>query len=150
VAPPLLFQSRAPHKFIGYKDLDLQFTKNFSVMRVADAYARVDILNVFNWKNYNPDAIYFDGGPDAPARYNRTTFTGVPLTVKLTAGVRFGEAPPPPPPVAEAPPPPPPPPSETCADGSVVAAGAACPVAPPPPPPPPPPPAPTERGERGS
>ena len=149
VAPPLLFQSRAPHKFIGYKDLDFQFTKNFSVLRVADAYARVDILNVFNWKNYNPDAIYFDGGPDAPARYDRNTFTGVPLTVKLTAGVRFGEAPPPPPPVAEAPPPPPPP-SQTCADGSVVAAGAACPVPPPPPPPAPPPPAPTERGERGS
>ena len=29
---PLLFLSKAPHKFLGYKDLDLQFTKNFSIL----------------------------------------------------------------------------------------------------------------------
>jgi hypothetical protein len=144
---PQLFISKAPHNFIGYKDLDLQFTKNFSLLRLANAYVRVDILNVFNWKNYNPDAIYYSGGPDAVPRYDRNTFTGVPRTVKLTAGIRFGDAPPPPPPVVEAPPPPPPPApppaTQTCADGSVILATATCPA--PPPPPPPPAPAP-ERG----
>jgi hypothetical protein len=114
---------------------------------LANAYVRVDILNVFNWKNYNPDAIYYSGGPDAVPRYDRNTFTGVPRTVKLTAGIRFGDAPPPPPPVVEAPPPPPPPApppaTQTCADGSVILATATCPA--PPPPPPPPAPAP-ERG----
>jgi hypothetical protein len=146
---PLLFLSKAPHKFIGYKDLDLQFTKNFSIVRVADAYARIDILNVFNWKNYDPGALYYVDGPQTAPKYDKNTFTGVPLTVKLSAGIKFGEAPPPPPPpppevpAPPPPPPPPPPPSQTCPDGSVIAADATCPV-------PPPPPAPTERGERGS
>jgi hypothetical protein len=146
---PLLFLSKAPDKFIGYKDLDLQFTKNFSIVRLADAYVRVDILNVFNWKNYDPGALYYIDGPETRPLYDKNTFTGVPLTVKLTAGIRFGEAPPAPPPVAEAPPPPPPPPApapatQTCSDGSVILATATCPA--PPPPSPPPAPAP-ERGQ---
>ena len=145
---PLLFLSKAPHNFLGYKDLDLQFTKNFSFFHWADAYARVDILNVFNWKNYDPGALFYSGGPEVRPRYDKNTFTGVPFTVKLSAGFRFGDRSPPPPPVVEAAPPPPPPPAtQTCPDGSVVALDATC-AAPPAPPPPPPPPA--ERGERGS
>lgn len=145
---PLLFLSKAPHKTIGYKDLDLQFTKDFSFFHWADAYARVDILNVFNWKNYDPGALFYSGGPDVRPQYDKNTFTGVPFTVKLSAGVRFGDRPPAPPVVEAAPPPPPPPATQTCPDGSVVALDAVCAAPPAPPPPPPPPPA--EKGERGS
>jgi outer membrane receptor protein involved in Fe transport len=147
-----VFYSVRPHQFIGYKDLDVQLTKDFTLFHRASMYARIDVLNVFNWKNYDPGAIFYPTYEVPKAVYNKATFVGVPFTVKLSAGFRFGPPPPPPPPAVEAPPPPPPP-AQTCADGSVVAAGAACPVPPPPPPPappPPPPPAPTERGERGS
>ena len=141
-----VFYSVRPHKFLGYKDLDLQFTKNFSVLHQVDAYARVDILNVFNWKNYDPGAIYYPVYGVPRDVYNTTgPIIGTPFMVKLSAGFRFGQTPPPPPVVQEAPPPPPPA-TQTCADGSVIAADATCPA---PPPPPPPPPAPTERGERG-
>ena len=42
-----------PHQFLGYKDLDLQVTKNFTLPEHFSAYARVDVINVFNWHNYN-------------------------------------------------------------------------------------------------
>jgi outer membrane receptor protein involved in Fe transport len=140
-----------PHDFLGYKDLDIQVTKNFNLFNRLSAYARVDVINVFNWHNY--DAVIFENdavGVPVSAHYNRIGSTvGSPFTIRLSAGARFGPAPPPPPVAEVAPPPPPPPASQTCPDGSVIDAAAACPAPPPPPPPAPPPPAPVERGERG-
>jgi hypothetical protein len=141
-----------PHETLGYKDLDLQVTKSFTFLHEFSAYARVDVINVFNWRNY--DAAIIDTAPNGVpfrATYNRTgPIVGAPFTIRLSAGIRFGDVAPAPRPVVTAPPPPPPP-SQTCPDGSVVAADATCPVPPPPPepapPPPPPPPAPApERG----
>ena len=130
-----------PHKLIGYKDLDLQLTKNFTFLDRISAYARVDVINVFNWHNYS--LLRFTNGADGlPSRayYDKNSaIIGSPFTIRLSAGVRFGPAAPPPPPAA-APPPPPPPPE----------AAPPPPPAPETPPPPAPPPAPTERGERGS
>ena len=140
--------SLSPHEFLGYKALDLQLTKNFTFFGLT-AYGRVDVLNVFNWHNYDPGAIQtvFANGVPVSAHYNTTgPIVGSPFTIRLSAGIRFGDTPPSPPRVVEVPPPPPPPAAQTCADGSVIAADATCPV---PPPPPPPPPAPVERGERG-
>jgi hypothetical protein len=141
-----------PKKFLGYKDLDLQITKNFSFFHTFDAYARVDVINVFNWHNYSDTQFTTDSsGNPIRVRYNPNgNIVGSPFTVRLSAGLRFGDVRPALPAAVEALPPPPPA-TQTCPDGSVVEAGAACPVAaaPPPPPPPPPPPAPTERGERG-
>jgi hypothetical protein len=129
--------SLTPHRFIGYKDLDLQLTKNFTFFHRFSAYARVDAINVFNWHNYADYNVKFVNNVPVSASYNRNGgIIGVPFTIRLSAGVRFGPAPPPPPVVAPPPPPPepvaaPPPPPE---------------AAPPPPPPPPPP---VQRGERG-
>jgi len=134
-----------PHGTLGYKDFDLQLTKNFTFFHKFTAYARVDVINVFNWKNYDAANIDYVNGVPAVVRYNRTgSIVGSPFTIRLSAGLRFGDIPPPPPPVVEPPPPPPPPPAtQTCPDGSVIDATATCPA--PPPPPPPPAPAP-ERG----
>jgi hypothetical protein len=84
-----VFYSVRPHKFIGYKDVDLQFTKNFSIMHKVEAYARVDILNVFNFKNYDPGAIFYPQYRVPRTEYNKATFTGTPLTIKLSAGLKF-------------------------------------------------------------
>ena len=143
--------SLKPDGFLGYKDLDLQLTKNFTFFHTVDAYLRADLINAFNWHNYDPTAeqSVFSGGVPVSVHYNTAgNIVGLPRTFRLTAGIRFGGVPPRP--VAEAPPPPPPPPppaTQTCADGSVIAAGATCPVPPPPPPPPPPPAAHGERGQ---
>lgn len=144
----VVYVSRPPNDFLGYKDLDLQFTKDFSFFHLLDAYARVDILNVFNWANYDPSSYQFPNAAATPYYLKGGAIIGVPRTIKFTAGVRFGDVAPRPPAVVEAPPPPPPPPppAQTCADGSVVAVGATCPVAPPPPSAPPPPAAAPERG----
>ena len=139
-----------PNEFIGYKDLDIQLTKNFNFLNTFSAYGRVDVLNVFNWHNYSDTQFTFTNGYPTSVKYNPNgNIYGSPFTVRLSAGVRFGDMPPPPPMVEAAPPPPPPAPTQTCADGSVIDAAAACPAPPPPPPPPAPPPAPVERGERG-
>jgi hypothetical protein len=85
------FVSKPPNKFLGYKDLDLQLTKDIALPLNGSGYLRVDVLNVFNWKNYDPVAVFFDGAhPDAPPKYNTAgSIVGTPLTVKLSAGVRF-------------------------------------------------------------
>ena len=145
--------SLKPGNFLGYKDLDLQLTKNLTFFHTFTAYVRVDLINVFNWHNFDPAAeqSVFANNVPVSAHFNPTgPIVGLPRTFRLSAGVRFGGAPPRPP-LAEAPPPPPPPPpppaTQTCPDGSVIAAGATCPAPPPPPPPPPPPAAHGERGQ---
>ena len=144
------FAAVTPDNFLGYKDLDIQVTKNFTFFNRLSAYARVDVINVFNWRNYDSAQIEFDGNIPVGAHYRENaSITGSPFTIRLSAGARFGPAPPPPPVAEVAPPPPPPPASQTCPDGSVIDAAATCAAPPPPPPPAPPPPAPVERGERG-
>ena len=94
----LAIVSKTPNNLLGYKDLDVQFTKNFSLPHQADAYVRVDILNVFNWHNYDPGATQFPIPAGATAAqllsikpiYNTTgPIIGTPLQLKLSAGLKF-------------------------------------------------------------
>lgn len=85
-----VFYSVRPHKLIGYKDIDLQVTKNFSVLHKISAYARIDVLNVFNWHNYDPGAIYYPTYEVPKAIYRvGGPIIGTPFKVKLSAGFRF-------------------------------------------------------------
>jgi hypothetical protein len=79
-----------PTETLGFKDLDLQVTKDFSIYKSVSAYVRIDFLNVFNWTNYdfaseqgnfsvNPAVTYDKGGP----------IDGTPRELKLTAGMKF-------------------------------------------------------------
>ncbi len=81
--------SETPKNFLGYRDVDLQATKNFTVWNGVSAYGRVDVLNVFNFNNYDPNGIQF-GTYGASPTYNREgPIIGVPFTVKFSIGARF-------------------------------------------------------------
>lgn len=99
-----LFYSRRPNGFLGYKDIDLQVSKDVTFYKSVGGFVRADILNLFNFKNYDPNAIFYNtqlpagvtGGLPygnvnllAPAQYNRSTSTGLPFTVKFSAGLHF-------------------------------------------------------------
>ncbi len=91
------FVSRAPKDFLGYKSIDVQLTKNINFFRSVTGYVRADFLNIFNFKNYDPGAVFYpaiDGGSVAALnqrpQYNRQgAIIGVPFTVKLSTGLRF-------------------------------------------------------------
>ena len=99
-----LFASRRPNGFIGYKDIDLQISKELTFYKSVGGFLRADLLNLFNFKNYDPNAVFYDtslpagvtgGLPygnvnlNARPQYNRATYTGLPFTVKFSAGLRF-------------------------------------------------------------
>ncbi len=78
-------------KIFGYRSLDFTVTKNFDMTAGIVLYVRADFLNVFNWKNY-VDIAYANGTvfSNADATYAANgNITGVPRTIKLTAGFRF-------------------------------------------------------------
>lgn len=86
--------SLKPGPFLGYKDIDVQLTKNLTFFDALTAYVRADVLNVFNFHNYDPTAIQIiyntTTNTPATAKYNRTgPIVGVPLTLKLSVGVKF-------------------------------------------------------------
>jgi len=79
-------------KIYGYRDIDLQATKNFKIHGNLDAYVRIDLINVFNWKNtvgylqnfgtggvYDPQVFYNPAGD----------IEGYPRTLRATAGISF-------------------------------------------------------------
>jgi outer membrane receptor for ferrienterochelin and colicin len=78
-------------EIFGYRSVDFQLTKNFDMTEGMTLYVRAEFLNVFNFKNYSdytntPNATFRDVG----VMYNPTgNITGVPRTIKLTAGFRF-------------------------------------------------------------
>ena len=91
-----IFASRRPNGFLGYKDIDIQFTKDVKVYHSAGGYVRADILNIFNFHNYDPLSIAYPAGANGQPNfaaipvYNRQgPITGVPFTVKLSAGLKF-------------------------------------------------------------
>ncbi|TCV92826.1 carboxypeptidase family protein [Luteibacter rhizovicinus] len=77
----------------GYRDIDLQLTKDFVINADTKVYARFDILNVFNWKNYNDyltnwgsNGVFNANG----AQYNPNgNITFVPRTARFTVGLKF-------------------------------------------------------------
>ena len=79
-------------KVFGYRDLDLQATKNFKVYGNLTGYVRIDLINVFNFNNtvgyltnygsggvYNPQVFYNPTGD----------VTGYTRTLRATAGISF-------------------------------------------------------------
>lgn len=83
----------APPNFFGYRELDLQLTKDFTLPGSLSLYVRLDMLNVFNWYNFsNYNTNYGSSGvlPPNPVSYNYTgNIFGVPRTFKAQLGMRF-------------------------------------------------------------
>ena len=83
-----------PSDLLGYKDLDFQLTKNLTFGSNDTAYVRVDVLNLFNWHNWDPAAIQFSNnssGVPVSAHYNTNMgpIVGQPFTLKFSAGMKF-------------------------------------------------------------
>lgn len=80
-------------KVFGYRDIDLQATKNFEIHNGLSAYLRIDVINLFNWNNY-VDYItnYGSNGKlnRTPVMYDPTgDITGYPRTLRVSVGVKF-------------------------------------------------------------
>jgi len=79
-----------PTETLGYHDLDLQVTKDFSIYKSVQAYVRVDFLNVFNWTNYDFASEGGNWGNHPPVTYAQNgPIDGTPREIKLTAGAKF-------------------------------------------------------------
>jgi hypothetical protein len=82
-----------PPDTFGYRDTDLEVSKDVDLGHSTRAYVRLDLLNVFNNANfseYTPN--YGSAGtlPVHPVTFNQTgNITGVPRTLKLQGGVKF-------------------------------------------------------------
>ncbi len=85
--------SIAPRNFFGYRELDLQFSKDFTLPGSLTLYARVDVLNVFNWYNFSDYNTNYGSSGVLPANavtYNTVgNILGVPRTFKAQLGMRF-------------------------------------------------------------
>ena len=89
--------SLTPTGGIGYKNLDLQMTKNFTVAHEQVLYVRADWLNVLNAFNpdgnnngYKLDYGDYTGSPLARPTANRLgNILGTPSTFKISVGYRF-------------------------------------------------------------
>jgi outer membrane receptor for ferrienterochelin and colicin len=74
---------------IGYRDLDLSLAKSFNLYRDdVKGTVRIDVLNVFNYYNYDPNAATWSpayGQPIPQPHYNaQGGIVGFPRTVRLT------------------------------------------------------------------
>ncbi len=78
-------------KIWGYRDVDFQITKNFKLGQDTTLYARLDLLNAFNFKNFSQYTVVTTAGPGKTAlSYNPIgNITYVPRTIKFEAGIRF-------------------------------------------------------------
>lgn len=93
IAPPGNGRFLLGGKIFGYRDLDLQATKNFKVYGNLNAYVRIDLINAFNWNNYSG---YLENwGANGvlnrtPVTYNPTgDVTGYTRTLKVSLGMNF-------------------------------------------------------------
>jgi outer membrane receptor protein involved in Fe transport len=82
-----------PTTKLGYRNLDLQVTKSFEIAGTSSVYARIDLLNVFNYANYSDYIVSWGQNgvrnPN-PVTYNSIgNITGVPRTIKASMGWRF-------------------------------------------------------------
>jgi hypothetical protein len=79
---------------IGYRDVDLSLSKRFDVYKDVKATARVDILNIFNYTNYDPNAATWNPASTYPIipqpHYTANgPIVGFPRTLKLTANLSW-------------------------------------------------------------
>ena len=73
----------------GYRAVDFQATKDFKLADSLTAFARFDLLNVFDFDNYSTLAIGTQNGRLVSRYSPNGDYTGVPRTVKLEVGLRF-------------------------------------------------------------
>ena len=85
--------SATPPDTFGFRDLDLQVTKDIALRGDLSMYVRLDLLNVFNNTNYSDYNIdYGSSGvpPPHPVTFNQIgNIVGTPRTLKLQGGVKF-------------------------------------------------------------
>lgn len=73
----------------GYRDVDLQATKEFTFGGATKVFARLDVLNVFNFKNYSQYLVN-NGKPTLDVRFNPNgDITYYSRTYKFEVGVKF-------------------------------------------------------------
>ncbi|MGS1127519.1 TonB-dependent receptor [Rhodanobacter sp. UC4437_H4] len=92
IAPPGNGRFLIGGKVFGYRDLDLQATKNFKIYDNVSGYVRIDLINVFNFRNtvgYMTN--YGSGGVYNPQVFYNPTgdITGYTRTLRATAGISF-------------------------------------------------------------
>jgi outer membrane receptor protein involved in Fe transport len=74
----------------AYRSIDLQATKDFRISDDVSVFARLDLLNALNFRNYTSVLLSTVNGQLVPVGYDRNGgFTGVPRTLKFELGVRF-------------------------------------------------------------
>lgn len=79
----------------GYRDIDLQLTKDFVINKDTKIYARFDVLNVFNWANYADSDYLTNWGSNGelnsrPVAVNKKgNITYLPRTARFTLGLKF-------------------------------------------------------------
>jgi hypothetical protein len=82
-----------PPDTLGFRELDLQASKDFDLGNALALYVRLDLLNVFNNTNYGDyNTNYGTTGvpPSSPVTFNQNgSILSTPRTLKLQAGVRF-------------------------------------------------------------
>src|SRR5207237_10933080 len=82
----------APPPGLGYRGLDMEVTKNFDVRDVSTLSVRVDVLNLFNVKNYND---YTGGGDNGVVSHTSVAYNpignivGVPRALRMTLSAKF-------------------------------------------------------------
>ncbi len=78
---------------LGYKDLDVQLSKNFKIAYGITGGVRLDVLNIFNFSNFDPNSAIITSeqtGTNFDPYYNKTgNITGFPRTVKISADIKW-------------------------------------------------------------
>jgi outer membrane receptor protein involved in Fe transport len=76
----------------GYRQIDLSANKHFDITHGMDLYLRLDVINAFNYKNYDPGggATSIPNSLPVEAVIDRHgNIVGVPRTFKFTMGLKF-------------------------------------------------------------
>jgi len=93
IAPPGNGRFLLGGKIFGYRDIDVQATKNFKIYEDLGAYVRFDLINVFNFNNYVGYLENFGSNgvkTRTPVIYNPIgDITGYPRTLKVSMGINF-------------------------------------------------------------
>ena len=77
---------------IGYRDLDVSLVKKFAVWKDVNAVVRFDVLNIFNYYNYDPNSATWGATyPNIvqPHYQANGPIVGFPRTLKLTGQITW-------------------------------------------------------------
>ncbi len=81
--------SGIPRDLWGYRDLDIQVTKNIKFTDGISMYLRLDVINALNIYNFDSSAAIWNQSSTPPV-YNTTgPIIGVPFTIKLSTGLKW-------------------------------------------------------------